>query len=48
MKETPQKILPIEEREDDLSCDICDFPAVEIHCKVICTNCGYTRDCSDP
>ncbi len=31
-----------------LSCDICGGPMVERKCKIICTNCGYTRDCSDP
>lgn len=28
-------------------CDICSGPTYELHCKIICTNCGYTRDCSD-
>jgi len=28
-------------------CDICNDPMViELHCKLKCTNCGYTRDCS--
>jgi hypothetical protein len=30
-------------------CEICGFPlCLERHCKIICPNCGYTRDCSDP
>lgn len=29
-------------------CDICGHPATELHCKVRCFNCGFTRDCSDP
>jgi len=29
-------------------CDACGGPTVERHCKVICTRCGHTRDCSDP
>ncbi len=29
-------------------CDICGAPVVEAHCKLVCHNCGYTRDCSDP
>ena len=29
-------------------CDICGAETTEIHCKVVCRNCGYTRDCSDP
>jgi len=33
---------------DGEPCDVCGAPTVEIRCKVICTRCGYTRDCSDP
>ena len=29
-------------------CDLCRSPVVERHCKVVCLNCGYQRDCSDP
>jgi len=29
-------------------CDLCGGAALERHCKVICLNCGYQRDCSDP
>lgn len=30
-------------------CHVCGFEAaIEVHCKIICRNCGYTRDCSDP
>lgn len=29
-------------------CDLCRGPVLERHCKVICLNCGYQRDCSDP
>ena len=29
-------------------CDVCGGgPVYELHCKIICRNCGYTRDCSD-
>lgn len=31
-----------------LVCDICNTPMLEMKCKIICPNCGYTRDCSDP
>ncbi|MEK6852027.1 MAG: hypothetical protein AABY30_05770 [Candidatus Thermoplasmatota archaeon] len=34
--------------ESRLTCDICGAPAFELHCKVICRRCGYTRDCGDP
>ena len=29
-------------------CEICGGPIEERHCKVVCLNCGYQRDCSDP
>lgn len=29
-------------------CDLCGSPMRESHCKLICSQCGYTRDCSDP
>jgi hypothetical protein len=35
-------------RQDNLVCEICGGRMVERHCKIVCVNCGYTRDCSDP
>jgi len=29
-------------------CDVCGGPTFEVHCKIICRTCGYTRDCGDP
>ena len=29
-------------------CDLCGAPMQEWHCRIICTFCGYQRDCSDP
>jgi rubrerythrin len=29
-------------------CDVCGSRMRDIHCKLICPQCGYTRDCSDP
>ncbi len=29
-------------------CDICGFPMLDVHCKLICRKCGFMRDCSDP
>jgi len=29
-------------------CDLCGAGMVERHCKLVCTSCGYQRDCSDP
>ena len=32
-----------------MSCIICDSSNIlERKCKIICQNCGYMRDCSDP
>ena len=48
-EETPLRDIP-----DSLSnlhyltCEICGHAMDEQHCKIICKNCGYTRDCSDP
>ena len=47
--------LPKEHREDmrptpqnAATCDLCGGPVEEHHCKIVCMNCGYQRDCSDP
>ena len=29
-------------------CERCGHPVLERHCKLICANCGFQRDCSDP
>lgn len=29
-------------------CEICGAEMYGLHCKLICPNCGYRRDCSDP
>jgi hypothetical protein len=29
-------------------CDICGSSMLDVHCKLICRNCGFMRDCSDP
>lgn len=36
------------DREHLLRCDLCGGPVLDRHCKRICLNCGYQRDCSDP
>ncbi len=38
--------MPTELRSEP--CDACGAPTFELRCKVICRNCGYIRDCSDP
>ncbi len=37
-----------EAAQDNATCELCGSPVVERHCKIVCLNCGYTRDCSDP
>ena len=34
--------------DEYLTCEICGQRMSERHCKIVCPNCGYTRDCSDP
>jgi glycine/D-amino acid oxidase-like deaminating enzyme len=29
-------------------CDLCGGPMTGLHCRLICRQCGYERDCSDP
>ena len=29
-------------------CDLCGALMLNLHCKLVCTHCGYKRDCSDP
>jgi hypothetical protein len=29
-------------------CERCGEPMEERQCKILCRNCGYSRDCSDP
>jgi carbonic anhydrase/acetyltransferase-like protein (isoleucine patch superfamily) len=34
--------------EEGARCDLCGGPMIDRHCKLVCTSCGYQRDCSDP
>lgn len=48
-EETPLRDIPdILSDLHYLTCEICGQTMDEQHCKIICKNCGYTRDCSDP
>ena len=29
-------------------CEMCGAAMFGLHCKLVCPNCGYRRDCSDP
>ena len=44
--ETPEP--PPTATEPAYRCDLCGAPMMERHCKLVCTGCGYQRDCSDP
>lgn len=35
-------------RTDEPQCERCGGLMLNRHCKLVCTNCGYQRDCSDP
>jgi hypothetical protein len=30
------------------ACEVCGTEMYGLHCKLLCPNCGYRRDCSDP
>lgn len=40
--------VPVYRPEDDTYCWVCGGAVVERHCKIICAECGFTRDCGDP
>ena len=45
---TMQGIPAIAGRVGKMTCWLCGAAVVPLHCKIICGNCGFTRDCSDP
>ena len=42
------KLVAMTTQQDVHICDVCGAEMLEIHCKLICPRCGFTRDCSDP
>ena len=36
------------ELTEEEECELCGTKLFGLHCKLICPNCGYRRDCSDP
>ncbi len=38
---------PVDVR-DLQECEACGTEMYGLHCKIVCPNCGYKRDCSDP
>jgi len=43
----PLRARPVRPPEP-VTCDVCGGRTLELHCKIRCLECGYTRDCSDP
>jgi hypothetical protein len=44
-----EEIIVSEAPEDpEEECELCGTEMFGLHCKLVCLNCGYRRDCSDP
>ena len=39
---------PAPPEEQVFFCDLCGAQMLNLHCKLICEQYGYKRDCSDP
>jgi 8-oxo-dGTP diphosphatase len=44
----PDSFQPIYTPQDDTYCWMCGAAVDKRHCKIVCLQCGFTRDCSDP
>lgn len=44
-RERPTAPPPVPDAHD---CDLCGTRMYEHNCKIVCPNCGYKRDCTDP
>lgn len=46
----PPGTAPLQRREIPSVhvCELCGTTMYDHNCKIICPNCGYKRDCSDP
>lgn len=42
-----QRPQPTDATLDDFVCPLCESPMQNLHCKLICRQCGYREDCSD-
>jgi Zn finger protein HypA/HybF involved in hydrogenase expression len=42
---TPYRLREVPAVHD---CECCGVRMYDHHCKILCPNCGYKRDCSDP
>jgi hypothetical protein len=46
--QTQQERAPETPQPAGEECEICGTEMFGLHCKLVCPNCGYRRDCSDP
>lgn len=46
--ELSRRYLAEDWQSSRLRCELCGGPVLDRHCKVLCLNCGFQRDCSDP
>ena len=50
--EAPQPSYPAPLRRREIPsvhvCELCGTTMYDHNCKIVCPNCGYKRDCSDP
>jgi 8-oxo-dGTP diphosphatase len=46
--EADARVERVQPADPDSVCWCCGGQTVKRHCKIVCTNCGFTRDCSDP
>jgi hypothetical protein len=46
----PHQPSPFKPREipREHTCELCGTVMYDHNCKIVCPNCGYKRDCSDP
>ena len=42
------RAMPKTRATPGLTCELCGGPVLDRHCKIVCLNCGFQRDCSDP
>jgi transposase len=46
--QTQQAQAPEVPEPSSEDCEVCGAEMYGLHCKLVCPNCGYRRDCSDP
>jgi hypothetical protein len=47
-EQTHQEQAPEKAEPSGEDCEVCGEEMFGLHCKLVCPNCGYRRDCSDP